>query len=49
MNGPQLWRDDNEGGLEKVDCEVLERNGNLVYVEDEQGNRDWVSDFELEG
>ena len=49
MKDRQVWRDvPNTDRVEKVNCEVLEINGNLAYVEDENGNRDWVSPHELD-
>jgi hypothetical protein len=45
MIGAQYW--DSKLGTYK-DCEVIERNGQLVYVEDvESGACDWVADFDV--
>lgn len=33
---------------EYVEVEVKERNGNLAYVEKQDGSSDWVSNSELE-
>ncbi len=34
--------------LTEKSVEIVERNGGLLYVEDEQGNRDWVGAFMVE-
>lgn len=48
---PRVWRDncDTYPPYDLVECEVLERNGNLTLVEiKETGETDWVSPFELD-
>lgn len=34
---------------EEQEYEELDRNGSLVYVEDEDGNRDWVDYRDVDG
>lgn len=34
--------------FEDEDIKVLERNGNLVYIEFENGETDWVGNWEIE-
>lgn len=40
--------DPERGDWDPKPAEVLERNGSLTYVERENGERDWVSSFEIE-
>lgn len=41
MSGPRMtyWNDNNE----IIESEIIEQNGNLILVEDEQGNCDWIT------
>jgi len=42
---PRYWNED----LDLCDCEIIERNGNLILVRDsETGEEDWVSPHEVE-
>lgn len=38
-----VWQEDGS----RRDAAILERNGNLSYVEYEDGSTDWVAPFEL--
>ena len=45
MSGPRYYTEDGE----PHDCEIIERNGNLILVEDlETGEQDWLCPFEVE-
>lgn len=30
------------------EAEIIDRNGQLLYVEDEEGNREWIDEFEIQ-